>query len=117
VYKRQTYSHEENTHAHGFEDDVDDEDKQERADRVMELQQHISFELNQEKIGRTMEVVVDRKEGEFFVGRSEADSPEVDNEILISTQKKLKIGGFYDVEVYDAAEFDLFARPVGESKH
>ncbi len=111
-----TYSHEENTHSHSFEDDVDDETKQERADRVMEAQQRISFELNQEKIGRVLEVVVDRREGEFFVGRSEADSPEVDNEILISTRKKLRIGEFYEVVVYDAAEFDLFARPVGETQ-
>ena len=103
------YSHEENTHAFSFEDDVPDEIKQERADAVMELQTQISQELNQEKIGKTFKVLVDRKEGGFFVGRTEHDSPEVDNEVLIdATESYARIGDFVEVEITDATEFDLY---------
>jgi len=103
------YSHEENTHAFSFEDDVPDEIKQERADAVMELQTQISQELNQEKIGKTFKVLVDRKEGNFFVGRTEHDSPEVDNEVLIdATESYARIGDFVEVEITDATEFDLY---------
>jgi len=103
------YSHEENTHAFSFEDDVPDEIKQERADAVMELQTQISQELNQEKIGQTFKVLVDRKEGGFFVGRTEHDSPEVDNEVLIdATESYARIGDFVEVEITDATEFDLY---------
>jgi ribosomal protein S12 methylthiotransferase len=103
------YSHEENTHAFSFEDDVPDETKQERADAVMELQTQISQELNQEKIGKTFKVLVDRKEGGFFIGRTEHDSPEVDNEVLIdATESYARIGDFVEVEITDATEFDLY---------
>lgn len=105
------YSHEENTHAFSFEDDVPDEIKQERADAVMELQTQISQELNEEKIGRTFKVLVDRKEGGFFVGRTEHDSPEVDNEVLIdATESYARIGDFVEVEITDATEFDLYGK-------
>lgn len=103
------YSHEENTHAFSFEDDVPDEIKQERADAVMELQTQISQELNEKKIGKTFKVLVDRKEGGFFIGRTEHDSPEVDNEVLIdATESYARIGDFVEVEVTDATEFDLY---------
>lgn len=105
------YSHEENTHAFSFEDDVPDEIKQERADAVMELQTQISQELNEEKIGKTFKVLVDRKEGGFFVGRTEHDSPEVDNEVLIdATETYARIGDFVEVEITDATEFDLYGK-------
>tara|TARA_R110002012_G_scaffold108855_1_gene251893 strand:- start:61082 stop:62392 length:1311 start_codon:yes stop_codon:yes gene_type:complete len=103
------YSHEENTHAFSFEDDVPAEIKQDRADAVMELQTQISQELNEEKIGKTFKVLVDRKEGGFFIGRTEHDSPEVDNEVLIdATESYARIGDFVEVEITDATEFDLY---------
>jgi ribosomal protein S12 methylthiotransferase len=108
-----TYSHEENTHAYNLEDDVPQEVKQERANEIMEIQSQISWELNQQKIGKTFRVVIDRKEGENYVGRTEADSPDVDNEVLIdATKVYLKTGDFYDVKITDAADFDLFGEPV-----
>ena len=104
-----TYSHEENTHAYTLEDDVPDEVKQERANEIMEIQSQISWELNQEKIGQTFKVVIDRKEGNYFVGRTEFDSPDVDNEVLIAAENTyLKTGDFYDVKIIDAADFDLY---------
>jgi ribosomal protein S12 methylthiotransferase len=107
------YSHEENTHAYTLEDDVPDEIKQERANEIMEIQSQISWELNQEKIGDTFKVVVDRKEGNYFVGRTEFDSPDVDNEVLIdATDVYLKTGEFYTVKITDAADFDLYAEVV-----
>ncbi|MEM0999771.1 MAG: 30S ribosomal protein S12 methylthiotransferase RimO [Bacteroidota bacterium] len=108
------YSHEENTHAFNAEDDVPDEVKQERAGEIMEIQQDISFSLNQEKVGQNLKVLIDRREGQFFVGRSEADSPEVDNEVLVSTEG-LTLGEFYDVKIHDAAEFDLFGKVAGRA--
>lgn len=102
-----TYSHEENTHAFNAEDDVPEDEKERRKGEVMELQQGISFELNQEKVGKTLKVLIDRAEGEFFVGRTEYDSPEVDNEVLVNGEG-LKVGEFYPVEIQDATEFDLF---------
>lgn len=108
-----TYSHEENTHAYNLEDDVPQEVKQERANEIMEIQSQISWELNQQKIGKTFRVVIDRKEGENYVGRTESDSPDVDNEVLIDATKiYLKTGDFYDVKITDAADFDLFGEPV-----
>lgn len=107
------YSHEENTHAYTLEDDVPDEIKQERANEIMEIQSQISWELNQEKIGDTFKVVIDRKEGNYFVGRTEFDSPDVDNEVLIdATDVYLKTGEFYTVKITDAADFDLYAEVV-----
>lgn len=108
-----TYSHEENTHAFNLIDDVNSNVKKERANEIMELQSQISWELNQEKIGNICKVVIDRKEGQYFVGRSEFDSPDVDNEVLINASKTyLKTGEFYDVVITDAADFDLYAKVV-----
>ncbi|WP_339917630.1 30S ribosomal protein S12 methylthiotransferase RimO [Yeosuana marina] len=104
-----TYSHEENTHAYNLEDDVPEDVKQARANEIMEIQSQISWELNQEKIGKTFKVVIDRKEGNYFVGRTEFDSPDVDNEVLIdATKTYLKTGEFAMVKITDAADFDLY---------
>ena len=103
-----TYSHEEDTHAFKLDDDVPEEIKQRRADEIMEMQEQISLEKNQEKIGRVFKVIVDRKEGNYFVGRTEGDSYEVDNEVLITAVESLKVGEFYQVEITDAENFDLF---------
>ncbi len=108
-----TYSHEENTHAYLLEDDVPESVKQQRADEIMELQSGISWELNQEKIGKTYRCIIDRKEGGFFVGRTEFDSPDVDNEVLVDASLYfVKQGEFVDLLITDAAEFDLYAIPV-----
>ena len=105
-----TYSHEENTHAYLLEDDVPEEVKQDRAAQIMDIQAQISWELNQEKIGQTYKCVIDRKEGEHFVGRTEFDSPDVDNEVLIDASKfYLKTGDFVNLKIIDATEFDLYA--------
>ena len=108
-----TYSHEENTHAYNLEDDVPQAIKQERANEIMEIQSQISWELNQEKIGKEFKVVIDRKEGDYFVGRTEFDSPDVDNEVLIdATKTYLKTGEFANVKITDAADFDLYAEVI-----
>ncbi|WP_396148856.1 30S ribosomal protein S12 methylthiotransferase RimO [Flavobacterium sp.] len=108
-----TYSHEENTHAYLLEDDVPEEVKQDRAAQIMDIQAQISWELNQEKIGQTYKCVIDRKEGEHLVGRTEFDSPDVDNEVLIDASKfYLKTGDFVNLKIIDATEFDLYAEPV-----
>ena len=108
-----TYSHEENTHAYTLEDDVPEDVKQERANEIMEIQSQISWELNQEKVGQTFRCLIDRKEGTHFIGRTEFDSPDVDNEVLIdATQHYVKIGDFVDVEIIEAADFDLYGAPV-----
>ncbi|MBT1700303.1 30S ribosomal protein S12 methylthiotransferase RimO [Fulvivirgaceae bacterium PWU4] len=101
------YSHEENTHSHTMADDVPQEVKQQRADAVMELQENISNELNHARIGQTLKVIVDRKEGGTFIGRTEFDSPEVDNEVMIESQDYLRIGDFVNVKITGASEFDL----------
>lgn len=107
-----TYSHEENTHAHTLEDDVPEEEKQRRASEIMELQAQISWELNQEKVGKTFRCIIDRKEGNHFVGRTEMDSPDVDNEVLVdATKYYLKQGEFVDLKIIEAADFDLYAIP------
>ncbi|MFZ6010286.1 MAG: 30S ribosomal protein S12 methylthiotransferase RimO [Bacteroidota bacterium] len=107
------YSHEENTHSFSMNDDVPAEVKQERADAVMELQQGISLELNQQRIGQTLKVLIDRKEGGNFVGRTEFDSPEVDNEVMIdAAQNYLRIGDFVNVRITAATEFDLTGKAV-----
>ncbi len=106
-----TYSHEENTHAFNLEDDVPEEVKMQRANEIMALQSDISWALNQEKIGKEYRVVIDRKEGEYYVGRSEFDSPDVDNEVLISASDGyLRQGDFYTVYIIDAEDFDLYAK-------
>ncbi len=108
-----TYSHEENTHAFNLVDDVPQEVKQQRANEIMEIQSQISWELNQQKIGQTFKVIIDRKDGNYFIGRTEFDSPDVDNEVLIdATEIYLKTGEFYEVKIHEAADFDLYGTPV-----
>lgn len=108
-----TYSHEDNTRAFDLEDDVPEELKQERANALMDIQQEISAALNKEKVGKVMKVMVDRKEGKYFVGRTEGDSPEVDNEVLIEAEKNYcRVGDFVTVKITSAEEFDLYAEPV-----
>ncbi|WP_121666283.1 30S ribosomal protein S12 methylthiotransferase RimO [Mesonia aquimarina] len=108
-----TYSHEENTHAYNLEDDVPEDVKQERANEIMEIQSQISWELNQQKIGQTFKCVIDRKEGNYFVGRTEYDSPDVDNEVLIdATQHYLKTGDLTEIKITEAADFDLYGVPI-----
>ena len=108
-----TYSHEENTHAFNLVDDVPDEVKMARANEIMALQSDISWALNQEKIGKEYRVVIDRKEGEYYVGRTEFDSPDVDNEVLISAKAGyLRQGDFYKVSITDAEDFDLYAKVI-----
>jgi ribosomal protein S12 methylthiotransferase len=108
-----TYSHEENTHAYGLVDDVPAETKQDRVDEIMAVQQRISSDINQQKIGQEFKVLIDRKEGNYYVGRTEFDSPEVDNEVLIEAKDLyLRQGNFVQVRITDAGEFDLFGIPV-----
>ena len=108
-----TYSHEENTTAYELADDVPEEVKLQRANEIMELQSQISWELNQEKVGKTFRCLIDRKEGNYFVGRTEYDSPDVDNEVLIDAKKHyVKIGDFTDVKIIEAADYDLYGEPV-----
>ncbi|MCS7076416.1 MAG: 30S ribosomal protein S12 methylthiotransferase RimO [Bacteroidia bacterium] len=109
-----TYSHEENTHAYTLGDTVPDVEKRRRADEIMEIQQDIAFELNHKKIGQTLPVLIDRKEGQFWVGRTEHDSPEVDNEVLIKTDIPLKIGSFVSVNITECTEFDLYGTANSE---
>ena len=108
-----TYSHEENTHAHQLEDNVPELIKQERANEIMKIQSEISWEQNQKKVGKIYRCVIDRKQGEQFVGRTEIDSPDVDNEVFIDAKKfYLKLGDFTDVEITDATDFDLYGIPI-----
>lgn len=102
-----TYSHEENTSAHGLVDDVPAEEKQRRAEEIMAVQQEISLEKNQEKIGQQFKVLVDKKEAGRYLGRTEFDSVEVDNEVIIQTDKKLQLGNFYQVKITKAYDYDL----------
>ena len=108
-----TYSHEENTHAYQLEDNVPQEVKQARANEIMEIQAQISWELNQQKIGKTYRCIIDRKEGNHFIGRTEFDSPDVDNEVLIdAAQHYVKVGEFVEVNITEATEFDLYGSPL-----
>jgi ribosomal protein S12 methylthiotransferase len=108
-----TYSHEENTHAYNLVDDVPDDVKKQRAEEVMALQADISRELNQQKIGKQFTVLLDRKEGDWYIGRTEFDSPDVDNEVYISaTENYLRLGDFARVEIYSAEDYDLFGRVI-----
>src|SRR5690606_9905755 len=108
-----TYSHEENTHAYNLQDNVPESIKQERAAEIMELQSQISWDLNQERIGSIYKCIIDRKEGNYFVGRTEFDSPDVDNEVLIDAAKYyLKTGEFVQIKITDASDFDLYGEPV-----
>ena len=104
-----TYSHEENTSAHVLEDDVTDDVKKARQEEIMDLQTHISWELNQTKIGKTFKVLFDRKEGDYFIGRTEFDSPDVDNEVLVkATDTYIRMGDFANVEIEKTDHFDLY---------
>ena len=107
------YSHEENTIAYDLEDDIPTEIKQERANRIMEIQMAISLEKNEAKVGKVYKVLFDRKEGEYFVGRTESDSPEVDNEVLVAAKDHyIRIGDFANVKIIDATEYDLYGELV-----
>ena len=109
-----TYSHEEDTHAHSMDDLLPQEEKQARANHLMEVQEQISYGLNQEKIGKTFKVLIDKKENGQYVGRTEFDSVDVDNEVLIdATQQYCRIGDFVNAKITDATEFDLYGEVVG----
>lgn len=104
------YSEEDGTYsARHYKDDVPPEEKQRRLDKLMALQQTISAEIEAEKVGQVMRVIIDRKEGEYYVGRTEYCSPEVDPEVLVCTDKSLRIGDFYQVRITDSEEFDIYA--------
>ena len=108
-----TYSHEENTHAYNLEDDVPQEVKQERANKIMKIQSEISWEQNQKKVGKIYRCVIDRKQGDYFVGRTEIDSPDIDNEVLIDAKKYyLKTGDFANLLIFKATDFDLYGKLV-----
>ena len=107
------YSHEENTHAANLVDDVPEEIKQQRVSEIMDIQSQISFELNQEKVDQIFKVLIDRKDGNQFIGRTEFDSPDVDNEVLIdATKHYVQVGKFANVKITSATEFDLYGEPV-----
>ena len=111
-----TYSHEENTHAYNLIDDVPESVKKKRMNEIMKIQSKISYELNQNKINNTYMGIIDRKEGNNYVGRTEFDSPDVDNEVLVDARKHyLKIGDFVNLKIVDSTEFDLYAVPVIEN--
>jgi ribosomal protein S12 methylthiotransferase len=106
------YSHEEDTYAYtNYKDDVPESVKEKRVSELMDIQQSISAKLNKAKIGKVYKVIIDRSEGEYFVGRTEYDSPEVDQEVLISTEYQLNIGNFYNIQITNSSEFDLFGIP------
>ena len=109
-----TYSHEENTHAHLLKDDVSEKIKRKRADAVMAIQQEISMQLNKEKIGNNYKTLFDRKEGDYFIGRTEYDSPDVDNEVLVKANNDtyIRIGDFENVRITDASDFDLYGELI-----
>ena len=110
-----TYSHEEDTHSYNMPDNVPEEVKQERANAVMEVQEQISYDINQQKVGTIQKVLIDKKESGYFVGRTEHDSPEVDNEVIIPADKNyLRIGDFARVKITEATEFDLYGEPITE---
>lgn len=107
------YSHEEDTFSYkNYEDEIPEEVKQERASEIMAIQQEISAELNEQKKGKVFKVIIDRREGEFYAARTEFDSPEVDQEVLISAKQKIIPGTFCQVRITDSSEFDLFGEPV-----
>lgn len=110
------YSHEEGTRAYDLPDDVPPAVKADRANRIMEIQQEISYEKNQKLVGHTLRVLFDRKEGDFFVGRTEGDSPEVDNEVLVPAATHfVRVGDFAEVHITEATEYDLFGEVVGQA--
>lgn len=104
-----TYSHEENTHAYTLNDDVDEATKQRRLDELMQVQQNISDSINQKKVGNVFKTLFDRKEGNFFIGRTEYDSPEVDNEVLVDANENyVRVGDFANIKITSAEAFDLY---------
>jgi ribosomal protein S12 methylthiotransferase len=106
-----TYSHEEDTAAYNLENDIPEDVKKVRAEKIMNLQTHISWELNQEKVGETFKVLFDRKEGDYFIGRTEFDSPDVDNEVIVKEKDTyIEIGDFANIKIYKADHFDLYGR-------
>ncbi|MDO9594909.1 MAG: 30S ribosomal protein S12 methylthiotransferase RimO [Lutibacter sp.] len=106
------YSHEENTHAASLKDNVPEKVKQKRVSDIMDLQSQISFELNQEKVGQVFKCIIDRKDGNYFIGRTEFDSPDVDNEVLIdATENYVQVGKFAHIKITSATEFDLYGEP------
>jgi ribosomal protein S12 methylthiotransferase len=108
-----TYSHEENTHAYNFKDDVPAKVKRDRSNAIMEIQSEISLELNEDKVGKIFKVLVDRKENDVYIGRTEFDSPEVDNEVVITAPENyLRIGDFVNVEIESAEHYDIFGSIV-----
>ncbi len=109
------YSHEENTAAYNLEDDVPAEVKEERVAEIMAVQQDISAEINESRVGQTLKVLFDRKEGGYFIGRTEFDSPEVDNEVLVEAKHFVRLGDFADILITSAAEFDLYGIPVNQA--
>ena len=110
-----TYSHEENTHSYNMSDNVPEEVKHERASAVMQLQEQISGEINQQKVGQSFKVLIDKKQGQHFIGRTEFDSPEVDNEVYIDATKHfLRVGDFVSIKITDATEFDLYGEPTNQ---
>ncbi len=107
------YSHEENTHAYQLEDDVPEEAKNKRVAELMELQGQISFDLNQEKVGKTFRCIFDRKEGNYFIGRTEFDSPDVDNNVIVDARNHfVQVGKFIDIRIKEATDFDLYGEPA-----
>jgi ribosomal protein S12 methylthiotransferase len=111
------YSHEENTHSYSLEDNIPAEVKQERANKIMDLQESISYELNQKRISQTFKVMFDRKEGGYFIGRTEFDSPEVDNEVLVEAKDTyIRLGDFENVKIREATEFDLYGEVDSRKK-
>ena len=107
-----TYSHEENTHAYQLDDNIPEEVKEQRVTEIMELQGQISFDLNQEKVGKIYKCIFDRKEGDHFVGRTEFDSPDVDNEVLVDAREHyIQIGHFINIKITEATDFDLYGEP------
>ena len=108
-----TYSHEENTHAYNLTDNVPEEVKRKRANEIMEIQSGISWKLNRDKIGKEFNVIIDRKSGNYYLGRTEFDSPDVDNEVLIDARTNyLKVGEFVKAKIIDASDFDLYAEVI-----
>jgi ribosomal protein S12 methylthiotransferase len=106
------YSHEEDTFSYNeYKDEISDEVKESRVAELMEIQQDISCELNESMIGRKFKVIIDRREGEFFVGRTEYDSPEVDQEVLIPAEHNLEPGNFYNIKITQSTDFDLYGSP------
>jgi ribosomal protein S12 methylthiotransferase len=107
------YSHEEDTYSYkNYKDEIPENIKESRVSEIMEIQQNISAELNSSSVGSIFKVIIDRLEGDFFVGRTEYDSPEVDQEVLIPSEHKLKPGFFYKIKITQSTEFDLYGVPV-----